>query len=131
MSELPSAEQTAQAAVDDALRSYPLAPAPRALRSAVLSAIAAYPRALPPPFRLGWLDVALSGFGAGMALLALLLWRWLLTPTGGWPVVSQLVVGLQVAQVPQWAGIILLAVAAAVGALGLAAALFGSSRRLR
>jgi hypothetical protein len=124
----PEAERAAYAAVDEALRSDPLAPAPRTLAPGVLAAIAAYQRAALPPFRLDWMDMALSGFGAGMVLLALLLWRWLTTPAG-WGVTSQLVVGMQLALLPQWAGLIVLALAAALAALGFAAALFG--RRVR
>lgn len=127
MSETPSPHRADEAAVDDALRTYPLAPAPRAVLPGVLSAIAAYPRGVRPPFRLAWLDLALSGFGAGMALLALLLWRWLTTPSG-WQVASRLLVGLQLAQLPQYAGLIAVALAAALGALLLAAAIFNPRR---
>jgi hypothetical protein len=128
MNPTPEADRMAEAAVDDALRTYPLAPAPRALAPGVMAAIAAHQRVARPPFRLSWIDFALSGFGAGMALLALLLWRWFTTPSG-WLVASQLVVGLQLAQVPQWAGLIVLAHLAAFGALGLAAALFARDAR--
>jgi hypothetical protein len=114
--------------IDDALRTYPLKPAPRTLLPGVVASIAAYPRGARPPFRVPWLDIALSAFGAGMALLALLLGRWLLAPSGGWPVTTRLIVGLQLAQVPQWAGLILLALVAALGALALAAALFNSQQ---
>lgn len=127
MSDTPAPHRAAESAVDDALRTYPLAPAPRAVLPGVLAAIAAYPRGVRPPFRLTWLDLALSGFGAGMALLALLLWRWLTTPSG-WQVTSRLLVGLQLAQLPQYAGLITLALAAALGALLLAAALFSPRR---
>jgi hypothetical protein len=128
MSDSPAARRPTDAAVEDALRTYPLAPAPRDLLPGVLAAIAAYPRGARPPFRLSWFDLALSSFGAGMVLLGLLLWRWLMTPTG-WPVLSRLIVNLQLAQLPQWAGIILLALVAALGALGMAAGLFGGSAR--
>lgn len=58
-------------AVDDALRTYPLAPVPASLRPRVMTRI----RALAAPrFGLQFLDYAVSLFGAGMAGLALALW---------------------------------------------------------
>jgi len=60
------------AVVDDALRTYPLAPAPASLRPRVMTRI----RALAAPrFGLQFLDYAVSLFGAGMAGLALALWQ--------------------------------------------------------
>jgi hypothetical protein len=70
----------AYAAVDDALRRMPAAPAPVGLSAAVMAHIqresapvAALER---PRFRLSWLEIALSLFAAGMISLA-----WLLTAT--------------------------------------------------
>lgn len=61
------------AAVDDALRTYPLAPTPATLRPALLARL----RALTPPprFRLRFLDYAISLFVAGMLGLGLALWQ--------------------------------------------------------
>lgn len=70
-------ERAAFAAVDDALHSYPLRPAPPGLARAVRARLPQ--RAGAPRFRVAWLDYALSLLGACMAGLALALWR-LVTP---------------------------------------------------
>ena len=57
-------------AVDDALLTYPLAPAPPGLYPAVMARVR---RLAPPRFRLAWMDYAMSLFGAGMAGLAVVL----------------------------------------------------------
>jgi|SRR6185436_6618696 len=71
MSTRPLTEAEALAAVDDALRTYPLAPAPAAFTPKVMSRI----RALTPTprFSLAWIDYAISLFAAGMAGLLILL----------------------------------------------------------
>ena len=73
------AERAVLAAVDDALRSFPLQPAPPRLASAVLAQLRSpeYARAARPVFRLSWMDFALSGFAALMLALVLLLSGWL------------------------------------------------------
>ncbi len=73
MSTRPLTEAEALAAVDDALRTYPLAPAPAAFTPKVMSRI----RALTPTprFHLAWIDYAISLFAAGMAGLLILLWQ--------------------------------------------------------
>jgi hypothetical protein len=58
------------AAVDEALRAYPLTPAPQTLAPAVMTRIRTLSPA--PRFRMGWLDYALSLFAAVMVGLALL-----------------------------------------------------------
>jgi hypothetical protein len=70
------------AAVDDALRSFPLQPAPPSLAPGVMAALRLpeQARAARPVFRLSWIDFALSGFAALMLALVLLLSGWL-TPT--------------------------------------------------
>jgi hypothetical protein len=73
MSSEQEAERAAYAAVDGALRSYPLRPAPPGLARAVRARLPARARA--PRFRLAWLDYALSVLGACMAGLTLLLWQ--------------------------------------------------------
>jgi hypothetical protein len=80
----PAAERAAYAAVDDALRSFPLLPAPPSLAPAVLAALRAPERApvARPVFRLSWMDFALSGLVALMLALVWLLSGWL-TPTAG------------------------------------------------
>jgi hypothetical protein len=77
-----SAERAAITAVDDALRSFPLQPAPPSLASAVLAELRSPERAAAarPVFRLSWMDFALSGFVALMLALVLLVSGWL-TPT--------------------------------------------------
>jgi len=74
-----AAERAAFAAVDDALRSFPLQPAPPGLAAAVLAELRSpeQARAVRPVFRLSWMDFALSGFAALMLALVLLLSGWL------------------------------------------------------
>jgi len=69
----PLTEPEALATVDAALRTYPLAPAPAAFTPKVMSRIRALTPA--PPFRLAWIDYAVSLFAAGMVGLLLLLWQ--------------------------------------------------------
>jgi len=78
-SEAAAAERAAFAAVDDALRSFPLQPAPPGLAAAVLAELRSPERARTvwPVFRLSWMDFALSGFAALMLALVLLLSGWL------------------------------------------------------
>src|SRR5215470_9951719 len=68
-------ERAVYAAVDEALRTAPLRPAPLGLAPAVLAALRApeNAQAARPVFRLGWMDYALSGFAALMLAFALLL----------------------------------------------------------
>lgn len=75
MSHLTDDERAAFAAVDDALRTYPLQPAPPILLPAVLARVRAERSAPQPRFRLAWIDYAVSLFVAGMAGLLLLLWQ--------------------------------------------------------
>jgi hypothetical protein len=73
MSKLTDNDAAAYAVVDEALRSYPLAPVPARLLPLVMARIQALePK---PQFRLNWLDYAVSLFIAGMAGLVVLL-RW-------------------------------------------------------
>ena len=78
--DLPAAERARYAAVDDALRSFPLQPAPPGLAPAVLAVLPA-PMAR-PVFHLSWMDFALSGLVALRLALVLLLSGWL-TPMAG------------------------------------------------
>ncbi len=73
MNKPPSGHPRQDWEVEEALRTYPLAPVPPALTPAVMTRI----RALSPAlrFRLEWLDLALSVFGAAMTVLALSLWQ--------------------------------------------------------
>jgi hypothetical protein len=74
---LPPAERDAYAAVDEALRTEPLRPAPPELAGLVLAQLRGPGRAAAarPVFRLSWIDYALCAFAGLMAALALLLWR--------------------------------------------------------
>ena len=67
------------AAVDDALRSFPLRPAPSGLAPGIMAALRLpeQARATRPVFRLSWIDFALSGFAALMLALVLVLSGWL------------------------------------------------------
>src|SRR5262245_23181864 len=73
MNTSPLTDSEALAAVDDALRTYPLAPTPAAFSPQVMRRI----RALTPTprFRLAWIDYAVSLFAAGMVGLLVLLWQ--------------------------------------------------------
>jgi hypothetical protein len=72
------AERAAFAAIDDALRTIPLQPAPPGLAPAVLAVLRSPERgAARPVFRLSWIDFALSGFAALMLALILSLAGWL------------------------------------------------------
>jgi hypothetical protein len=73
MSTQPLTEPEALAAVDAALRTYPLAPAPAAFTPQVMSRIRALTPA--PRFRLAWIDYAVSLFAAGMVGLLIVLWQ--------------------------------------------------------
>jgi hypothetical protein len=74
---LPPAERAAYAAVDEALRTQPLQPAPPALGGLVMAQLSGPGRAAAarPVFRLGWIDYALPAFAGLMAALALVLVR--------------------------------------------------------
>jgi hypothetical protein len=122
-------ESAAYAEVDAALRSDPLAPAPRALRAKVMAAVAAWPRATARPgFRLGWIDLALSLFLSGMLALLLLLAQWAATPAGRL-LLARVYLVVQLTHVSAWAGLLLGGVALAVVALATAVLLFVAFRR--
>ena len=76
-------QRRAYAAIDDALRSFPLRPAPPGLAPAVMALLRAPERsaAARPVFRLSWIDFALSGFAALMLALVLSLAGWLTPAT--------------------------------------------------
>ena len=73
MDQLTDPDQAAFDAVDDALRTFPLAAAPPALSPKVMARIRALAPA--PRFRIRWLDFAVSLFIAGMVGLAILFWQ--------------------------------------------------------
>lgn len=73
MSTLTDRERQALAAVEDALRTYPLAAPPRSLTPAATARLRTV--ALVPRFRLEWIDLAISLFGAIMTGLVFLLWQ--------------------------------------------------------
>jgi len=73
MNNLQSAIYDPQSAIDDALRTFPLAPVPLTLAPIAMARIRAMAPA--PRFRLAWMDYALSLFGTGMVSLALLFWQ--------------------------------------------------------
>lgn len=73
MSNLTNDDPSAYAVVDEALRTYPLAPVPANFLPLAMARIQALGPA--PHFRLNWLDYAVSLFVAGMAGLVILL-RW-------------------------------------------------------
>jgi hypothetical protein len=78
----PDAERAAYAAVDEALRTYPLRPVPPGLTAAVMATVQGPSENLArrPVFRLQWIDLALSGFAALMVGVVVLLLGQLLTP---------------------------------------------------
>jgi hypothetical protein len=74
----PDEDSLAYSTIEDALHTYPLAPAPAGLSAAIMRTVRASGRSrLAPRFRLTWLDYALGIFLAGMAALGVLLWQWL------------------------------------------------------
>ena len=73
MSILTERERQDLAAVEEALRTYPLAAPPRSLTPAVIARLRTVARV--PRFRLEWIDLAISLFGAIMTGLVFLLWR--------------------------------------------------------
>jgi hypothetical protein len=120
-----TAGRAADAALEEALRSYPLRPAPPGLARAVRARLTA--RGERPHFRLAWLDYALSVLGACMAGLALLLWQ-RVTPVL-WAQ-FQMEMGLLLSRAQAGGGALWMALAvlggmAAVGLLAVGAAVFG------
>lgn len=73
MEEFTNNEAAAYAAVEEALSTYPLAPAPATLLPSVMARIQSLEPV--PRFRLSWLDYVVSLFVAGMVGLILLLPR--------------------------------------------------------
>ncbi|MGB0387547.1 MAG: hypothetical protein ACPGWR_22235 [Ardenticatenaceae bacterium] len=65
MNEMNEHERDAYAAVDDALQTYSLAPVPAHLQASIMAQVRSSPQM--PPFRLAWLDYALSLFAALMS----------------------------------------------------------------
>ena len=92
MSTLPHRERARDAAVDDALRTYPLRPAPASLAPRVMARLRALPA--PPRFRLAWLDYALCLLATLMAAVALTFWRFV-TPEALQRAQERLIVFLQ------------------------------------
>ncbi len=107
---LPPRPIDPEATLDEALRAYPLRPTPPGLARAVLARVRGYPAR--PRFRLSWLDFALVGLGAAMVGLGLLLVRVLATPEQVVRAQNALSV-LLVGGGPQWAGLLLAALAGA------------------
>jgi hypothetical protein len=62
-------------AIDDALRTHPLDPAPPTLAPGVLARLRALPASVRPRFRLSPFDYAISLFTTGMAGVGFLLWQ--------------------------------------------------------
>jgi len=103
--------------VDDALRTYPLAPAPPTLVPQVRARL--HMLAPAPRFRLYWLDYALSLFAAGM--VALVSWVWqAITPLMAQELRIEVLLWTQRAG-PIGLAAVLSGLTLAVGALGLAA----------
>ena len=75
MNTTPEHERLVAAAVEDALRTYPLAPAPRGFSRGVMQRI--HLLAEKPRFRLAWVDYAISLFLAGMAGMGVLVWNFM------------------------------------------------------
>lgn len=79
MDHLTDRDHAAYAAVNDALRTYPLEPSPPGILPAVMGRIEGHKPA-PEPFHLAWIDYAVSIFAAGMSVLVLLVWSYLPLP---------------------------------------------------
>ena len=114
------------AAVEDALRSFPVRPAPPELAPGIMAALRlpVHARAARPVFQLSWIDFALSGFAALMLALILLLSGWL-TPAAAQ--LQALAAGpLFQSEAPVWA-LTLAGLVATGGLLLVAAAVFAQS----
>jgi hypothetical protein len=116
MSDVDQQEREALAAVDDALRTFPIASPPPRLFPAIMARVRA---SEPPRFRPSWIDYAASLVLALAIGLPWLLWRWLST---------------ELIAAPPWTDMLpatppLLAVAL-VGGTALAAVLLAAARTL-
>ncbi len=129
--EARDAERAAYAAVDEALRSFPLQPAPLGLAPAVMAALRSPERAAVarPVFRLSWIDFALSGFAALMLALVLLVGGWL-TPAAAARLQAMVAAPLFQADVLVW-GFALAGLVATSGLLLIAGFVFRESRGMR
>ncbi len=123
---------TLEAAIDQALRTAPLEPAPPGLYRAVMGQIQAQnlaSRARRPlhagpvsykqvGFRITWLDLALSLFGAGMLALTGILWSWLPAPVADYLRMQALYEGQQLIYLDRpvliWCGLALAALLAGI-----------------
>lgn len=121
-------EDAALEAVEDALRTYPLTPAPPTLSQAVMARVRALAPA--PRFRLQWIDYAISAFAAGMMGLALSLWQ-SITPQMAARAQFQVLLWMQHSGFQWWAGTLLAGLVLAGGALMLAALVLARSRTAR
>ena len=115
-------------AIDNALRTYPLAPVPATLAPGVMARIRAVAPA--PRFRLAWVDYALSLFATGMAGLGLLFWQ-SITPQMAARMQLQWLLFLQRSGWQTWVGVFAGGLALGVGALLLAAQVFAQTSALR
>ena len=104
-------ESIIDAAIEEALRDAPLEAAPAGLYQAVMQQVSTQARAPlalspssqsnrlatveQPRFRLSWLDLALSLFGAGMLALTGILWNWLPAPVADYLRMQALYAGMQ------------------------------------
>src|SRR3972149_561596 len=103
MSELTDRDRAAFAAVDDALRAYPLASAPPNLLPAVMARVRV--QSPVPRFRLAWIDYAVSLFAAIMAGLVILLWQ-SIPPQVIAQAQVELALFLQLYGMPAWVGLL-------------------------
>ena len=92
MDSLNDQKREVDAAIEDALRTYPLDPAPAGIMHAVMRRIE-ITKPL-PRFRLHWLDYAISLFFAGMSGLVLVLTRSTLIPPSFVPILETRVIVL-------------------------------------
>src|SRR5262245_25601063 len=68
-------EQDVDQAIDDALRTYPLAPAPPSITLNVMARLRNLPPEARPRFRLGWFDYAMGLFTTSLAGVGFVLWQ--------------------------------------------------------
>ena len=73
MTSLPENNQKADFELEDALRTYPIIPAPTGFSEMVMDNVRASTPI--PQFRLSWIDYALTFFATSMIALTLVLWR--------------------------------------------------------
>src|SRR5689334_6413317 len=121
MNEWNEHEREELAVVDNALRTYPLAPVPPTLAPAVMGRIAN--RAPMPRFHLQWMDYALGLLAVAMVGLGLLLWQGLF-PNSLLDLIQSSVMPFDLQTTVLWLGSLLAGLVLLAGCVAVAALVF-------